>query len=90
MSTAKVEAFLAKLYSDEILIKSFFSNAEKTLEQMDLTEEEKHALLSIDRIGLRMAFNSYARKRTRHKKISLFKKTLHNFLSLLKRMNRSA
>ena len=67
MSTANLEKFLARLYSNNELLKKFLENSEAEIQKLDLTLEEKDGLRNIDRPGLVLATSSYARKRERRK-----------------------
>jgi hypothetical protein len=82
MNSEKIENFLALLYTDEWLLKSFLETPTETLLNQDLGEEEKVALQKIDRDGLQMAASSYKSKRKKRQ----HPKTTNNFLQLFKKV----
>jgi hypothetical protein len=63
LSSPALEAFLARLYSDEQLLERFLADPRGTAQSAQLSVSETAALTAIDRDGLRLAANSYARKR---------------------------
>ena len=66
MNAAALEAFLARLYTDEALLAEFMRDPESIARGAGLDEEGIRAMLAIDRDGLEMAAGSYARKRAGH------------------------
>lgn len=62
MSAAVVERVLAELYSDASARTSFLADSHAFLRRFDLTNEERDALLAIDRAGLVTSGNSIAHK----------------------------
>jgi hypothetical protein len=63
MSLALEEA-LAKLYTNNALLEAFFADSDRVVNELpNLSVHDRKALLAIDRIGLRLAAQSYARKR---------------------------
>jgi hypothetical protein len=63
LSTADVEAFLARLYTDEDFLVRFLDTPREALAQESLSDEERAALAAIDRSELMLAANSYRHKR---------------------------
>lgn len=63
MSSATLETTLARLYTDDKFRERFLAGPARALEHIDLTVEERAALVDIDRDGLALAAASYARKR---------------------------
>lgn len=63
MSTARFEAFLARLYSDQAFLQSFMRDPETVAREAGLDEREQRAVAGIDRAGLLMAARSYESKR---------------------------
>lgn len=61
-----LEEFLAKLYTDEQILRDFLSCPEDLLRPLALHEEQQQALFHIDRAGLILAHESYKRKREKH------------------------
>jgi uncharacterized protein (UPF0276 family) len=61
--SARLETLLAPIYLDEPLRASLLASPEKFAHSHDLNAEEAAALASIDRTGLAMAVQSFARKR---------------------------
>ncbi len=67
MSAAAVEELLARLYTDAVLREKFLYDAERTIADLTLTDNERRAMLEMDRAGLAMAADSYAAKRGQHR-----------------------
>jgi hypothetical protein len=69
MSTAGVEHFLARLYTDATLRDRFLADPAATMSAEDapLTPGERDALVLIDRDGLQLAARSFAAKRERRR-----------------------
>ena len=63
MTTPAFEAFLARIYTDEIIRAAFLRNPIETARNAGLSEPECQALAAIDRKGLQMAADSFAAKR---------------------------
>ncbi|MBX7222117.1 MAG: hypothetical protein K1Y36_19350 [Blastocatellia bacterium] len=63
MNGENLEAFLARLYVDENLRERFLANPQAEAERAGLSSEESAALTQIDRVGLELAADSFARKR---------------------------
>jgi hypothetical protein len=63
MSSAQLETFLARLYTDEAWRSQFLANPEATARAAGLMEADVSALAAIDRTGLQMAAMSFAHKR---------------------------
>jgi hypothetical protein len=63
MSAALFEKFLAQLYVDEKARARFLRNPRREAKTAGFTEEECVALEKIDRLGLELAANSFAKKR---------------------------
>ena len=67
MSTADVEALLARLYTDEDFRTRFLDAPDDVLARESLSVDERAALLAIDRSELILAANSYRHKRENRK-----------------------
>jgi hypothetical protein len=63
MSSPCLEAFLARLYTDDALLAAFLQAPEPTARSAGLSESEAAALFDIDRDGLLMAARSFRAKR---------------------------
>jgi hypothetical protein len=85
MSSAALEAYLALLYTDTALRKRFLADPRSEAQRAGLSASEVAALANIDTVGLRMAAQSYARKREQHRKP---RQTLWNTLARLLAMRR--
>jgi hypothetical protein len=68
MSSPRLEAFLARLYTDEALLAAFLADAATALAGSGLTPAEEEAVAAIDRNGLAVAARSYRAKRARRRK----------------------
>lgn len=66
MSSAQLETFLARLYTDDALRRRFLDAPHAVARGAGLNEQEATALAAIDRTGLQMAATSFARKRAAH------------------------
>jgi len=64
MSAQKFEAFLAKLYVDHHARSRFVADPRRETLNGGLTENDCAALENIDLVGLELAADSFARKRT--------------------------
>ena len=63
--SAAVEAFLARLYTDAALREAFIANPGDVARREGFVGEAAAALASTDLVGLRLAAESYGRKRER-------------------------
>ncbi len=63
MSAQKLEAFLARLYVDAAARARFHADPAGEGRRAGLSEEDARALQNIDRAGLELAAESFARKR---------------------------
>ena len=63
MSAQAVETLLARLYSDAEYRRVFLQAPEQTALAAGLDAAETEAIMRIDRVGLELAAESYARKR---------------------------
>ena len=68
MSTAEVEAFLARLYSDEDFRVRFLRSPDHVLARENISAEQRTALAAIDPSELILAANSYRHKRESRKR----------------------
>ena len=59
---------LTELYVNRELREDFLKNPENFIERWKLSMEEGEALRAIDRVGLRMAAESFSKKRDRAKR----------------------
>lgn len=66
MNARALEAFLARLYTDDALRGSFLAAPAAVAREAGLDEEAVRALARIDREGLMLAACSFARKRATH------------------------
>ena len=66
MSARALEAFLARLYTDERLRLAFLARRETVALEAGLDGQAAQALAQIDREGLLLAVESFARKRAEH------------------------
>lgn len=67
MKPVALEVFLATLYTDADTRNRFLASPEATAREAGLADPDVAALVDIDRAGLIMAANSYARKRAQHR-----------------------
>ena len=63
MSGATTELFLARLYTDARLREQFFADPIAATAEASLEAHERTAIIAIDRDGLALAAQSFARKR---------------------------
>jgi hypothetical protein len=63
MTTPAFEAFLARLYADPSALEEFLADPRAAAQRSGLSEAECAALEAIDRVGLELAVESFARKR---------------------------
>lgn len=63
MNAAALEAFLARLYTDEGLRRAFLARPDEVLRSAGLDESTQQALRRIDREGLVLAAHSLAARR---------------------------
>jgi hypothetical protein len=68
MSSAALETYLARLYTETALRERFLADPRLEAQRAGLNTTEVEALANIDTAGLCMAANSYARKRKQHRK----------------------
>lgn len=76
---SRLEAFLARLYSDDALYRRFLDDAPDAARREGLTSAEAISVAAIDRDGLELARKSYARKRAgkeRHTRGSVVSRVL--------------
>lgn len=66
MNASRLEAFLARLYTDEALRRDFCARPAEVARQAGLDAATVDRMLAIDLDGLRLAADSYARKRAAH------------------------
>jgi len=66
MSAAALEAFLARLYTDAALRARFLTAPGAVARDAGLDPAQVQAMEAIDRVGLALAAESYARKRDAH------------------------
>ena len=66
MSTADVETFLARLYTDDDLRSRFLRSPHEVLSRENFNAQQCAALAAIDPSELILASDSYRQKRTRH------------------------
>ena len=66
MSSPALEAYLAKLYTNDAVRQAFLDEPHAQALLHGLTPQEAEAMAAIDRIGLQMAAASYRAKRTAH------------------------
>lgn len=66
MSSPALEAFLAKLYTDDALRQAFLDDPHAQALLHGLTQEEAAAMAAIDHTGLQMAAASFNFKRAAH------------------------
>ena len=66
MNTAALEAFLARLYTDDALRERFLADPQAEAQRAGLSPAECEALTHIDRVGLELNVRSLIRKRERH------------------------
>jgi hypothetical protein len=68
MSSPQLETFLARLYTDTVLREAFLHDPRASAANAALADDDVEALCRIDRIGLQMAANSFAKKRESYRK----------------------
>ncbi|MEO8101158.1 MAG: hypothetical protein ABI790_01440 [Betaproteobacteria bacterium] len=68
MSQISLEAYLARLYTDIDAREAFLADPEGAAQAAGLCDDDTAALRHIDQAGLRMAADSYAHKRTQHRR----------------------
>ena len=64
MSSPRFERFLAQLYVDREIRERFLADPKGVASGAGLSQSECAAVVSIDRVGLKMAAESFARKRS--------------------------
>lgn len=65
MSASALEAFLARIYVDEVARADFLADPRGEAIRAGLTAEEVEAVAAIDRVGLELFTKSLERKRQR-------------------------
>ena len=68
MSTPRFEAFLAKIYIDELARAKFLAAPRREASKAGLSDQEIAALEKIDRVGLELTAQSLERKRSQRLK----------------------
>ena len=68
MSSVALEAYLARLYTDIDAREAFLAYPERAARAEGISDTDAAALRDIDRVGLRMAAESYAHKRAQHRR----------------------
>ncbi len=63
MTTPAFEAFLARLYTDEPMLKRFLVDPRGEAQRAGLSGQECEALAAVDQAGLRIAADSFRKKR---------------------------
>lgn len=66
MSSPALEAYLAKLYTDDALRQAFLDAPQAQSVLHGLSQQEAEAMAAIDRIGMQMAAASFQHKRAAH------------------------
>jgi hypothetical protein len=69
MNAAWLEAFLARLYTDDALRRDFCARPAEVARAAGLDAATVDQLQAIDRDGLHLAADSYARKRAAHARL---------------------
>lgn len=64
MSSPALEAFLARLYTDQDSLDRFLADPAAEAGRSGLSDTEARSLAQVDRIGMRMAATSFAYKRS--------------------------
>jgi hypothetical protein len=72
MSSPALEILLARLYTDATLLERFIADPAAVAATAGLSDAEIVALIGSDLTGLRMAADSYAHKRARHRRPGRF------------------
>lgn len=67
MSMPQLETFMARLYTDRPFLEEFLREPGIVARQAGLSAQETEALGNIDRVGLRMAVESFEKKREGHR-----------------------
>ena len=65
MSSPAFETILVRLYTDPHFRRDFFDDPESAAQAAGLSPEETDALRKLDRVGLRAAAASFAKKRAK-------------------------
>jgi hypothetical protein len=68
VNSPEIELFLARLYTDKILLERFISNPVGEMQKQRVSEKSIVDLSSVDMQGLIMAANSYKHKRQQYQK----------------------
>lgn len=86
MSAQTLEAFLARLYTDDALHSAFAADPAAVARSAGLDEDAVQALVRIDRVGLALAKQSFATKRAAHQGMHRGMQRASGLLALLRRM----
>jgi hypothetical protein len=70
MSSPALEAFLARLYTEDAMLAGFLADPSPILARSGLSETERAVLREIDRSGLVLAARSFRAKRAQHAQAS--------------------
>lgn len=65
--SAQIETFLARLYTDPVLLEAFLASPAEVAGAAGLAPADAAAMNAADLTGLRMAALSFARKRASHR-----------------------
>lgn len=87
MNTPELEHFLARVYTDRELRARFLDDPCGEAMRAGLTEEQGRALANVDRVGVTMASNSFARKRELKKRASIVRRFMLTMFSRLRALN---
>ena len=75
----RVEALLAKLYSDSDIMNNFLNCPEEFLKKESIPDDIAKEIMSGDLVGMKLAAESYSKKRKKRKHTNLW----HRIKSLL-------
>jgi hypothetical protein len=78
MSSPRLEAFLARLYTDERLLADFVADRERAVRRAGLSSADAAALERIDAPGLLMAARSIRAKRRRTGRLAVWLRALRS------------
>ena len=67
MSQLALETYLARLYTEPALREAFLADPARAAHEAGFDDADTNALCAIDRAGLRMAADSYAKKGAQHR-----------------------
>ena len=68
MSSAPLETFLARLYTDPVALQRFIADPQGEAARAGLSAAESQAMAESDQVGLQMAAVSFGSKREQHRK----------------------